>query len=266
MTLKLFVADDSITIHKVIELAFEDTDTIIKSVTHGEEVPGSIRTFEPNIVLLDVNMPGISGYELCSLLKNNQNFSHIPVVLLVGTLEKFDESEAVRAGYDARLTKPFDPLELVNVVKQLVKGTDNRMPEIETESDQVLDEKEDQPDISRLEKKMSKKRIAVRGESRESFLGDNRVLDLFESESITKANNLSTPATETSDSNEGVKTEQVSKEPITMGQMSDELIDAIVERVVKRMSEEVISEIAWEIVPELSEIIIRRSIEENGKV
>jgi len=263
MTLRLLVADDSVTIQKVIGLAFQDTDTVIESVTNGEKVAEAIRTFCPNVLLADICMPVMNGYEICSLIKNSPDFSHVPVVLLVGTFEKFDEPEALRVHYDARLTKPFDSSELVNVVNKLV-GRNDMSQEIESGSDACSNQKETPIKDSTRSSETAKKSIHVSRRALDSFVGEGRVLDLFEAESKKEEDHLF--KSETAPSVIEEKTAETERVEFTAEMLSEEVLDTIVERVVKKMSEDIISEIAWEIVPELSEIMIRRSIEENNKI
>jgi hypothetical protein len=154
---------------------------------------------------------------------------------------------------------------LVNVVQKLVGGT-AMAPEIESESNASFEKKETQSNTSTLFTNVNKTRIPVSGKSLESFLGDYRILDLFDSESIQSTKNFSDSCEEADALMEDEKKAQTLNNTTTADQLSEELMNAIVERVVKQMSEDVISEIAWEVVPELSEIIIRRSLEENNKV
>ncbi len=261
MTLKLFVADDSPTIHKVIRLAFSDTDSVIECVTEGESALEAILVFRPDVVLADVCMPGVSGYELCSLIKSRHELSHTPVVLLAGTFEPFDEAEAVRVQYDACLTKPFNTSELVEVVRRLL-GRHAMSQEIESDMPSNGVETKSTPDATVVGDKVWNARIPISRQSLESFLGSSRILDVFDAESASNAASLSETGKESTmpDSAENPPPPAV---PVTPDFLSEEVLDTIVERVVKKMSSDVVSEIAWEIVPELSEILIRRSIEET---
>lgn len=122
MPKKLLVADDSVTIQKVISLAFAGEDVVIESVANGDQAIHKAKEIKPDIVLADVFMPGRNGYEVCARIKEDPELSKIPVVLLVGTFEPFDETEASRAKCDAYLTKPFDTSELLQVVHSLWGG------------------------------------------------------------------------------------------------------------------------------------------------
>ena len=81
------------------------------------------RSLLPDVVLADVFMPQMNGYEVCEYIKQNEKLKHIPVMLLVGSFEPFDEAEARRVGADDTLTKPFQSIRrLIDKVGALVSG------------------------------------------------------------------------------------------------------------------------------------------------
>jgi CheY-like chemotaxis protein len=121
---KLLLADDSITIQKVVNLTFVDEGFEVKTVGNGNLAIEKIEELLPDIVLADVHMPGPNGYEVCEFVKRNERFRHIPVMLLVGSFEPYDEAEARRVGADDHLTKPFQSIrQLVNRIGALLSGT-----------------------------------------------------------------------------------------------------------------------------------------------
>ncbi|HJP94294.1 MAG TPA: response regulator [Pyrinomonadaceae bacterium] len=107
---KLLLADDSATIQKVIDLTFADEGVQVVAVGNGQEAIDQLLEVEPDIVLADVFMPSRTGYEVCEYVKTNEKLKHIPVMLLVGSFEPFDEAEARRVGADDILTKPFQSI------------------------------------------------------------------------------------------------------------------------------------------------------------
>src|SRR5918998_3164527 len=120
---KMLLADDSITIQKVIDLTFADEGIQVTTVSNGEQAIQKLEEIAPDIVLADVFMPGRNGYEVCEHIKRDERFRHIPVMLLVGSFEPFDEAEARRVGADDFLTKPFQSIrQLVSKVGALLSG------------------------------------------------------------------------------------------------------------------------------------------------
>ncbi len=120
---KLLLADDSATIQKVIDLTFADEGVRVTTVSSGREAIDKLQEFAPDIVLADVHMPSPSGYEVCEYVKTNEKLKHVPVMLLVGSFEPFDEAEARRVGADDILTKPFQSIRrLIDRVGALVSS------------------------------------------------------------------------------------------------------------------------------------------------
>ncbi|HPW55527.1 MAG: response regulator [Thermoanaerobaculaceae bacterium] len=117
----ILLADDSITIQKVVELTFGETDHQVVALSSGRELLRRLPEVRPDVVLCDVVMPDLNGYEVCQTLKSDPSTLHIPVALLTGTFEPFDRDRALAAGCDAIVTKPFEGRELVTVVEDLIR-------------------------------------------------------------------------------------------------------------------------------------------------
>jgi CheY-like chemotaxis protein len=104
----ILLADDSPTIQRLVAQTFAEGNFEVISVSNGE---AAIRRFDetkPDIVLADIYMPGRSGYEVCSYVRNHPQLSSTPVILLVGAFDAFDEETAKNAGATANITKPFE--------------------------------------------------------------------------------------------------------------------------------------------------------------
>ncbi|HLA79337.1 MAG TPA: response regulator [Vicinamibacteria bacterium] len=117
---KILLADDSITIQKVIELTFSDEDFEVVTVGNGRLAVEKVQEVRPDLVLCDIIMPEKDGYEVCDFIKRTPNLSHIPVLLLTGAFEPFDQERAGRVGCDGFLAKPFEPQTLIAKVKDLL--------------------------------------------------------------------------------------------------------------------------------------------------
>ena len=120
MAKKILLADDSITIQKVIELTFSDEDFDVITVGNGRLALERFPEVRPDVVLCDIIMPEKDGYEVCEQIKSNPAWSQVPVLLLTGAFEPFDQERATRAGYDGSLAKPFEPETLIAKVKELL--------------------------------------------------------------------------------------------------------------------------------------------------
>jgi CheY-like chemotaxis protein len=119
---KLLLADDSVTIQRVIELTFSDEDVQVIAVGNGQEAIDRVQRDHPDIVLADVGMPERNGYEVAAFIKGNPATAHIPVVLLTGAFEPIDEARARSVGCDGVLVKPFEPQIVISRVKDLLAG------------------------------------------------------------------------------------------------------------------------------------------------
>jgi CheY-like chemotaxis protein len=116
----LLLADDSVTIQRVIELTFADEDIKVIAVSDGDQAIAQLDAAPPDIVLADIGMPGRNGYEVAEYIKQSPRLAHIPVVLLTGAFEPVDQVKATAAGCDGVLAKPFEPQLVIEKVKELL--------------------------------------------------------------------------------------------------------------------------------------------------
>ena len=116
----LLLADDSVTIQRVIELTFADEDIRVVAVSDGNQAIARVEEQPPDIVLADVGMPGKNGYEVSSYIKRQPRLAHIPVLLLTGAFEPIDQQKAAEAGCDGVLAKPFEPQLVIGRVRELL--------------------------------------------------------------------------------------------------------------------------------------------------
>ena len=122
MAYNLLLADDSVTIQRVIELTFADEDVKVAVVGDGKQAIERIVGDRPDIVLADIGMPERDGYEVAAFVKSDPRFASIPVILLTGAFEPLDEDRARKVGCDGVLVKPFEPQVVINRVKELLAG------------------------------------------------------------------------------------------------------------------------------------------------
>jgi CheY-like chemotaxis protein len=120
MSKRLLLADDSVTIQKVIGITFANEDYQLDIVDNGDSALEHARVQRPDMILADVYMPGKNGYELCAAVKQDPQLSSVPVMLLTGTFEPFDEDKARQAGADAWISKPFESQFLIDQVEELL--------------------------------------------------------------------------------------------------------------------------------------------------
>ena len=120
MIKKILVADDSITIQKIVAMAFEKEDAVVEGVSDGKDALDKVKDFQPNIVLADVDMPGLTGFELSKKIKDDPKLNFTKVLLLASDFEDFSEKLFKDSGADDHISKPFksdDIIKRVVVVK-----------------------------------------------------------------------------------------------------------------------------------------------------
>ncbi len=126
MPKKILLADDSITIQKVVELTFSDGDYEVIATNNGARAIQKLSEMRPDIILSDIIMPEKNGYEVCEYVKSHPEYRNIPVILLTGTFEPFDPDRAEKAGCDAVVTKPFESQSLIHKVDELIAQAASR--------------------------------------------------------------------------------------------------------------------------------------------
>ena len=225
----ILVADDSPTIRRLVTQTFADANFRIVEVNNGD---AAIKTFEevrPSVVLADIYMPGKNGYQVCTYVRNHPQLRQTPVVLLVGAFDAFDENAAKESGATASITKPFEPAALIDLVVSIMPS-EEKQTEVESEA-------------------KSEPELAIAGSAME-------VDRPLERPAVAQA----PPATESEDL---LGLESIFKsepQPATADALTEQDIDRIVDRVLKRLSKKAIENIAWDVVPDIAERIVREEL------
>jgi CheY-like chemotaxis protein len=119
---KVLIADDNRNIQKVVTMALKDQGIEVIAVGHGEAAVKQLAQVMPDLILADVFMPVRNGYEVCEYVKNNEQFAHIPVVLLFGAYDPIDQKDVTRVRADGTLKKPFEQVsDLTTVVHMMLQ-------------------------------------------------------------------------------------------------------------------------------------------------
>lgn len=121
MGTKLLLADDSITIQKVVGIIFANEDYDLTVVDNGVSALEKAREQQPDLMLVDAIMPGRSGYEVCREIRGDAALKNMPLLLMIGAFEPFDEDKAHQCGADDVISKPFESQQLVEKVKTLLE-------------------------------------------------------------------------------------------------------------------------------------------------
>ena len=124
MTVRILVADDSITIQKIVAMAFENEDAEVEGIGDGQKAFDRIPGFKPDIVLADVDMPGLSGFQLCKKIKGASDLKNIKVILLASDFECFDEDLFKKCRAENHISKPFKSVDIVEMVTRVIEEGD----------------------------------------------------------------------------------------------------------------------------------------------
>ncbi|SVB37539.1 uncharacterized protein METZ01_LOCUS190393, partial [marine metagenome] len=126
MTKKILVADNSITIQKIVAMAFENEDAIVKGVSNGKDALDRMETFKPDIVLADVDMQDLTGFSLSKKIKNNPTFNTTKILLLASDFEDFNTNLFNNSGADDHISKPFKSEDIIKKVVDLISGISSK--------------------------------------------------------------------------------------------------------------------------------------------
>ncbi|HEY9801070.1 response regulator transcription factor [Anabaena azotica] len=119
---KVLIVEDSLAQREMITDLLKASGLTVTHATDGLEALEAIQEEPPDLVVLDIVMPKMNGYELCRRLKSDPKTQNVPVVMCSSKGEEFDRYWGMKQGADAYIAKPFQPTELVGTVKQLLRG------------------------------------------------------------------------------------------------------------------------------------------------
>jgi two-component system alkaline phosphatase synthesis response regulator PhoP len=114
---RILAVDDSATILQMITAILEEAGYEVITAVDGAEALDKARGEDPALILLDVMLPKLDGYRVCRLLKFDQNYKHIPIVMLTAKAEDAAMATGIRTGADQYLTKPVEPDTLLATVR-----------------------------------------------------------------------------------------------------------------------------------------------------
>ncbi len=121
---KILIVDDELamrTLLKEILEEFEDKGVELLTAENGEEAIESIKAEKPELVILDVLMPGMNGFEVCNTVKNELEMKDVYVMILTTSGQEYNKQKGKDVGVDIFITKPFDPDEFIKKVSKVLE-------------------------------------------------------------------------------------------------------------------------------------------------
>jgi len=140
MSIKVLVADDSITIQKVIGIIFGSDEYSLTIVDNGKAAVDKALEINPDILLIDALMPGMTGYEAAEMIRATPLLATKPILILTGSFEPFDEEKAKECGADDFISKPFESQQIITKVKELLELGRSRAQSIQSIQSQAAPE------------------------------------------------------------------------------------------------------------------------------
>lgn len=263
MTRTILLADDSVTIQKVIELTFMEEDYEVVAASDGDEALERLEEITPDFVIADVHMPGASGIDVCR--RSKELHPGVPVLLLVGTFEPFDEAAARAAGADAHLKKPFDSQELLRQVQAMATAApappEAREPAAEAPSAVAAAAEAEADEGASWSFEPVGEASAANGEVAADTWGGVRPEELAAEPEAPFAP-AEEPAGSGSELGASEALDAVDAAAGAAQALSDADVDRIARRVVELIGDKAVRDVAWEVVPDLAEILLKARIEE----
>ncbi len=124
MSKKILIVDDELNMRMLLKESleeFEDKGVELLLAENGEDAIAAARTEKPELVILDVMMPGVDGFEVCNTIKNGLGMKDVYVLMLTADGQEFNKQKSIDAGTDIFMTKPFDPDEMVGKVAKILE-------------------------------------------------------------------------------------------------------------------------------------------------
>jgi DNA-binding response OmpR family regulator len=114
---KILVVDDEVDLVKTLRFSLETEGYTVLASYNGEDALNQARKENPDLVLLDIMLPKLDGYKVCRLLKFDERYKHIPILMLSAKTQEKDKIIGMETGADEYITKPFDMDELIGKIK-----------------------------------------------------------------------------------------------------------------------------------------------------
>ena len=117
---KILIVEDELSLAETLKMRFEGIGYKVDIAGDGQEAMKKVYANRPNLILLDIMLPKIDGYKVCRILKFDEKYRNIPVIMLTAKAQEEDKELGFSVGANAYITKPFDTKELIQKVKELL--------------------------------------------------------------------------------------------------------------------------------------------------
>ena len=259
----ILLADDSPTIRRLVTQTFADADFKIVEVSNGDAAIKAVEEIKPNLVLADIYMPGKNGYEVCTFIRKHPTLNAVPVILLVGAFDAFNDEAAQRVGATGNIKKPFEPGALIEMVTSILSG------DAGAGSEPVAVQEtrpEPQPELRR--EVQPEPRPQPQPEPSRAFTPAPAAASVPEPVAAAapapaapaQAAAVQPAPTSEADDLLGLQAIFVQEPAPAAHGLSEDEVDRIADRVIQKLSTQIIESIAWDVVPDITEKIVRQEL------
>jgi len=126
--LTILIVEDEPNIVELVRMTLEDNRVQVISAGNGAAALGHADAIRPDLILLDLNLPDMSGLEVCRRLRGDERFAQTKIVMLTAAAQQTDVARGLAAGADEYLTKPFSPVRLLTIVETMLPQVSVWMP------------------------------------------------------------------------------------------------------------------------------------------
>jgi two-component system, OmpR family, alkaline phosphatase synthesis response regulator PhoP len=119
---RILVVDDEPDLIRVLEFGLKASGYTVEVASDGQEGLKKAREIKPDVILLDLMLPKLDGYKVCRLLKFDDRFKHIPIIILSARTQEGDQTLALEMGANRFVTKPYDFTEILGYIETLLKS------------------------------------------------------------------------------------------------------------------------------------------------
>jgi len=123
---RVLVVDDEPDLVRVLEFGLKASGYTVEVASDGQEGLKKAREIKPDVILLDLMLPKLDGYKVCRLLKFDDRFKHIPIIILSARTQEGDQTLALEMGANRFVTKPYDFAEILGYIETLLKAPSPR--------------------------------------------------------------------------------------------------------------------------------------------
>ena len=134
MAKEILIVDDEPNVVVPIQFLMEQQGYRVMIAERGEDALDLIYHYKPDLVILDIMLPGMDGYEVCEIIRLNPNYQDVKIIFLTAKGREVEIAKGLALGADAYITKPYSNAELVAKVKELLEKTDENSRRINSEN------------------------------------------------------------------------------------------------------------------------------------